>query len=125
MADDLRTRACGSCGFPALTGTRRCPFCREPFPRPAPLTHGGRPDPLAWLAAGWAVTMAPLVMLALTTIGMPFTLPMLAAALVPGCVVWLLRRRTAMRIYRYRGGLGASRGAGTAADQRSHDPQRR
>jgi hypothetical protein len=105
MAEDLRTRACESCGWPALAGTRRCPFCREAMPiPPTVVVHAGRrTDTLPWLALAWIAAMLPVSVLVLITLGMPFALPAFLASFVPAVGVWLLHQRVSRRKRRISG----------------------
>ena len=102
MTEDPRTAACEACGWPALAGTVRCPYCREPFPKPPLIVISAhRPvDALPWLALAWFAAMVPLTLLVLVTLGMPFALPAFVISFVPALGVWLLRHRAARRIRR-------------------------
>lgn len=108
MVDEARTRACAECGWPALAGTRRCPYCRQPFPA-VRNTRRRRGDPIRWLVIVWAAAMAPVILLALSTLGAPLALGVCALSIAPGAFVWLLRRRSATRIERFGGRGQASR----------------
>lgn len=120
MSEDPRTSACESCGWPALTGTVRCPYCREPFPKPPLIVIGAhRPaDVLPWLAMAWMAAMAPLSLLVLVTLGVPFALPAFMISFLPALGVWLLRRRASRRI-RHIGRRRAGRGVSGSGDQPS------
>ena len=101
MANEVRTRACAACGWPALAGTRRCPYCRAPFPRVPRGRRQRTADPLQWLALAWTAAMVPTVLLALAILGVLPALLALGVSLTPVLFVWLLRRRSAMRIGRF------------------------
>ena len=114
MTEEVRARTCAACGWPALAGARRCPYCREPFPAPAVrIAHPARraartSDPLRWLVLAWMVAMVPTLLLVLSTLGMPLALPAAVIAVAPALFVWLLRRRSDARIGRFRGRTGRS-----------------
>lgn len=99
MAEDLRTKACASCGWPALAGTRRCPFCREAIPNPPAIVvrTGRRTDTLLWLTLAWIAAMLPVSVLVLVTLGIPFALPAFLASFVPAIAVWMLHQRVSRR----------------------------
>ena len=102
MTEDPRTAACEACGWPALAGTVRCPYCRTLFPKPPLIVAGAhRPaDALPWLTLAWIAAMVPLSLLVLVTLGIPFALPVFVLSFVPAFGVWLLRHRAARRIRR-------------------------
>jgi hypothetical protein len=135
VTEDLRTAACEACGWPALAGTVRCPYCREPFPKPLLIAiKPNRPaDALPWLALAWLAAMIPLSLLVLVTLGVPFALPAFIVSFVPAIGVWLLRHRAAGRIRRIgrrdrRGAGGGALGAGDQPCQSgntSHDARSR
>lgn len=101
MSLETRTQPCLECGWPALTGTRRCPFCRTELPRPARVhSLDWQTVPLGWLAAGWFGLMAGFVVVSLIVIGWQLALLIALAALVPVGFALLLRQRTTARIRR-------------------------
>jgi hypothetical protein len=100
VTEDPQTTACESCGWPALAGTVRCPYCREPFPKPPLIVIGARrpSDALPWLAMAWIAAMVPVSLLVLVTLGVPFALPAFVILFIPALGVWLLRHRATRRI---------------------------
>lgn len=118
MAEELRTKACEACGWPALHGTRRCPFCREPFPAPPVVNSPGRraANTPRWIALAWIAAMLPVSVLVLITLGLPFALPAFLASFLPAIGVWLLHQRVTRRKRRLSGGrAGGSQGDGWQA----------
>jgi hypothetical protein len=107
VTEELRTKACEACGWPALTGTLRCPYCRELFPKPPRIVvDPSRPaDALPWLALAWITAMIPVCLLVLVTLGVPFALPAFVISFLPAIGVWLLHHRAGRRIRRI-GGRG-------------------
>jgi hypothetical protein len=112
MREDVRTQACEACGWPALAGTRRCPYCREAFPKPTlvAVRGGRRADTLLWLALAWTAAMLPVGLLVLMTLGVPFALPVFLASFVPAAGVWLLHQRVSRRKRRLGGRADRRRG---------------
>ena len=126
MANEVRTRACAGCGWPAVAGTRRCPYCRAPFPRVRAARRQRAADLAQWLAVAWAAAIAPTILLALMTLGVLPALLALAVSLAPALFVWLLRRRSAMRIGRFQRRTRPSRRSSQRrSEDRSVDPRRR
>ena len=113
--DEIRTRVCAGCGWPALLSAPRCPYCREPFPRPRPLRARRTPDPLRWVVIGWTLVTVPTLLLAVTALGLPVALLAVGLSLAPAMFVWLLRRRAAMRIGRFSRRARLPRAASRAA----------
>jgi hypothetical protein len=135
VAEESRTRVCAACGFPAVATMRRCPFCREAFPRlRRPASRRARPlDPLTWLAVAWVALMIPAALLTLAAVGAPMVLAALAVSLAPAACVWVLRGRTILRVRRLNRGTGRARsapprgdaGAATGSEQPPSDAMRR
>ena len=100
MVEEIQTRPCASCGWPALATARRCPYCREPFPRLRPVRVRRTRDPLRWLVIGWTAVTVPILLIAVAALGAPVALLAVGVALAPAFFIWLLRRRAAMRIGR-------------------------
>ena len=99
MSPETRTQPCLECGWPALTGTRRCPYCRAVLPRPArTLSFAWHTLPLGWLAAGWFGLMAGFVVVCLVVTGWQLALLVALGALGPVLFALLLRQRTTARI---------------------------
>lgn len=99
MSPETRTQPCLECGWPALTGTRRCPFCRTELPRPARVhSLDWQTVPLGWLAAGWFGLMAGFVVVSLIVIGWQLALLIALASLGPVGFALLLRQRSLARI---------------------------
>ena len=108
MPNETRVQPCVECGWPALTGTRRCPFCRAALPRPRrSLSLDWQTLPLLWLAAGWFGMMAGCFVAALIVVGLPLAGLVAAPALGPVLFALLLRQRSSARIR----ALGARRSA--------------
>ncbi|MGD9890144.1 MAG: hypothetical protein AB7R89_19090 [Dehalococcoidia bacterium] len=108
-----------------MAGTVRCPYCREPFPKPLriaiPSQRPNRPtDALPWLALAWIAAMIPLCLLVLVTLGVPFALPAFIVSFVPAIGIWMLRHRAARRIRRL--GRRDRRGAAGAASDTTDQP---
>ena len=135
MAEELRTRVCAACGFPAVAEMRRCPFCREAFPRVrVPVSRRlSLLDPLSWLAIAWLALTIPVALLALVALGAPLAFVTVMVCLAPACFAWMLRGRTLARMRRLnrrRAGGGPSEGrfqAGkaTGSEQPPSDARRR
>jgi len=114
---------------------RRCPFCREAFPRlRRPASRRARPlDPLTWLAVAWVALMIPAALLTLAAVGAPLALAAVAVSLAPAACVWLLRGRTILRVRRLNRAAGRARsaparsdtGATTGSEQPPSDAMRR
>ena len=100
MVEEIQTRPCASCGWPALATARRCPYCREPFPRLKPVRVRRGRDPLRWMVIAWTGVTVPLLLVAVAALGLPMALLAVLVSLAPALFVWLLRRRGAMRIGR-------------------------
>lgn len=120
MTDERRVQPCTECGWPALLGTRRCPYCRVRMsgarrfqlmgPRRAPLhLFGGLPR---WLILAWFLAMAPAVLLTAAVFGLLPAAMLLLVTLTPPAFLWALNRRSAARI----------RGLNPPAGHRAHTP---
>lgn len=101
MSEELQSTACPACGWPALAGSRRCPFCREQLPRPRRAARRRPSDLLGWLAVAWLLVSLPAVLLSLALVGLPLGVMAVVVALAPAFAVWLLHQRRAMRIGRF------------------------
>ncbi|MGH2587078.1 MAG: hypothetical protein ACRDJE_19365, partial [Dehalococcoidia bacterium] len=110
MTEEIQTRACQSCGWPALATTRRCPFCREPFPRPSIIRSRPQTDLLRLLALLWVVAMIPSAIVASSIVGAQLAILAFVVALIPAFCVGFLRQRSAMRIARLGGRKAKARG---------------
>ena len=112
MADDGRTRPCTECGWPALVGTRRCPYCRVRMPRERreTLVLWWSP-PLRWIVLTWAAAMASTAVLALLAMGPLLALAVCLIATTPLLFALALRHRSLARIRALGRGRRASRRA--------------
>jgi hypothetical protein len=135
VAEESRTRVCGACGFPAIANMRRCPFCRETFPRMRlPAVQKSRLlDPLSWLALAWIALMIPIALLTLTALSAPLALVVVGLVVAPAAGVWLLRGRMLLRMHRLSRRAGrtrplirrVARGDTTGSEQPPSDAMRR
>ena len=120
MADDRGVQPCTECGWPALTGTRRCPYCRVYLARAGGFRrlafrrtmHRSLRAPLRWLTLMWLLAIAPAVVLAGTMVGLLPAAALLLMASAPIAFLWALNRRSAARI----------RGLNSPAGHRTHTP---
>jgi hypothetical protein len=99
VSTEARTQPCLECGWPALAGTRRCPYCRAMLPRPSHRhSFAWHTLPLGWLAAAWFGLMFGLIAVSFVVVGWPLALAISVASLGPVAFAALLRQRTLARI---------------------------
>lgn len=98
MADDARVLCCQECGWPALLTTRRCPYCRAAMPRLRRARGRFRVRPLLTLAALWLISVISVVSITFWSLGGLAALAVAAIAAGPTIFLYLLHRRSAMRI---------------------------
>lgn len=90
---------CEACGWPALNGTRRCPYCRTRLtPERRIVALYRRVGLLPFAIAGWGVMTAGMALLALGVIGAVWAVFVVAVAATPIVAAFLLHRRTSARI---------------------------
>ena len=123
MAVDERTRPCNECGWPALAGTRRCPYCRARMPHTRRISPAlWRSRSLRWIVLAWAGSTLGMAALALLVMGPLLAVAVVATALAPPICFALfqlvLHRRSAARIR----ALGRSRRASRKGLESPADP---
>lgn len=104
MPHEVEVRACAECGWPALAGTRRCPYCRTTMTVSLRARVAGWParhrvtDPFYLLALAYSIAMVLAFTVALATLGIPFAGLVALIAISPGVFLFALRRRTIARM---------------------------